>query len=157
MIPNVFVSSIEMNLLLCNTFINSPWKTSFIFYGNFFSVQLLFKSMYLKWDFYCNCSQRLKNLIALTSEVFHKKLSGLCVWSGSPMQRCSKREMNCINSNKLQETYYISESSLQLWFRGLRYKGALKSRTKMPTKTGGRWRTQTYESETCSLRLLSGK
>lgn len=45
--------------------------------------------MYLKWDFYCNCSKRLKNLIALTSEVFQKKLSGLCIWSGSTMQRCS--------------------------------------------------------------------
>ena len=53
---------------------------------------MLFKSMYLKWDFYCNCSKSLKNLIALTSEVFQKKLSGLCVWSGSTMQRCSRRE-----------------------------------------------------------------
>lgn len=85
-----------------------------------FSVKMLFKSMYLKLDFYCNCSKR--TLIALTSEVFQKKISGLCVWSGSTMQRGSRREMYCINSNKLQETYYIYGSSSHLWFRGVRYK-----------------------------------
>lgn len=85
-----------------------------------FSVKMLFKSLYLKWDFYCNCSKR--TLIALTSEVFQKKLSGLCVWSGSTMQRCSRREMYCINFNKLQETYNIYESSSHLLFRGVRYK-----------------------------------
>lgn len=78
-----------------------PEKRFFIFYGSFFSVKMLFKSMYLKWNFYCNCSKRFKNLIALTSEVSQNKLSGLCVWSGSTMQRCSRREMNCINSKKL--------------------------------------------------------
>lgn len=66
--------------------------------------------------------------------------------------------MYYINSNKLQETYYIYERFSYLWFRGLRYKGALKSRTKMPTKACGRWRTQTsYESETTSLGILSEK
>lgn len=111
-----------MSLSLCNAFIDSPWKTSFFFLWEFFSVKTLFKSRYLKWGFYCNCSKRLKKLIALTSGVFQKKLSGLCVWSGSTMQRGSRREMNCINSNKLQETHCISESSLQLWFRGLSLK-----------------------------------
>lgn len=63
--------------------------------------------------------------------------------------------MNCINSNKLVIALKVLYS---FWFRGLRYKGALKSRMKMPTKACGRWRTQmSYGSETSSLRLLSEK
>lgn len=110
-----------MNLLLWNTFIHiEKLFFFFVILMGVFSVKMLFKSLYLKWDFYCNCSKR--TLIALTSEVFQKKLSGLCVWSGSTMQRCSRKEMYCINSNKPQETYNIYESSSHLLFRGVRYK-----------------------------------